>query len=761
MNKTGGNSGQRPNRSILSRTLIVATMCGIVAFLLLGMQLFKVMIIQHDYYEKLAVSNQTRETTVNATRGTIYDSKGAVLAISASAENIFISPYEINKYDEDINLIANFLSDLLGVDRESIIEKSKDVEYWYKTIATAQPSEITDQVREFKKANNIVGVHLETTSKRYYPNENLACHIIGFTGTDGDGLEGIERLYDSYLQGTDGSIIRLKAEDGSNMPLSNYEYYFDAQNGCDVTLTIDSTIQFILEKHLDQAIEDYNIQNGGCGIVMNINTGEIYGMASRGDYDLNNYLAVSEETQAKLDLITDEDEYLKALGSAQLEQWRNTAVSNTYEPGSVFKILTMAMALEEGVADLNSHYNCSGSIQVLGRKADDPVKCWRTTGHGTQTLTEAAQHSCNCAFVKIGIDVGAELFYKYCESFGLFDETNIDLMGEGDSIWWPEDVFYDKTNLSQLAAASFGQTFNVTPIQMISAVAAACNGGELLEPFVVKEISNSDGDVVYAKDKTVVRNVLSEETSAKVCAILEQVVGGEGGTGSNAYVTGYRVGGKTGTTTKTTIQVESNIKEYMVSFCGVAPTDDPEVICLIILDNPARGGTYISGGQMAAPVVGNVLSEVLPYLGVAPVYTENEKAYINVQMDYVIGSSVQDAKAQLEKSGFKVRISGNGSTVTGQMPHANASVITGSEVVVYTESETPENTVTVPDLYGMTLSEVRSALSKKDLFVEITGALPTSSSIVVFTQSVKSGDEVKSGSVITVGLIDKSKIGEY
>lgn len=760
MRKNGENSGQRPNKVILSRTLFVGAMCGIVAFLILGIQLFKIMIVQHDYYEGLAVESQTQETTVSATRGTIYDAKGDTLAMSASAENVFISPYEIDKYGEDIELIATFLSELLSVDKNKIIEMAADTQYWYKTVATAQPSEITDQIRQFKEENNIVGVHLESTSKRYYPNETLACHILGFTGSEGQGLEGIEYLYDKYLEGNDGSIIRLKTADGSNMLFTDYEYYFDAQNGCDITTTIDSSIQYIVEKYLDQAIEDYDIQNGGCCIVMNVNTGEIYAMASRGDFDPNDYLTISAEAQSEIDSITDEDAKSEALEDAQREQWRNTAVSNTYEPGSVFKIITMAMALEEGVVDLDSTFYCGGSMDVLGRS--EPLNCWRTTGHGLQTLTEAAQHSCNCAFVQIGLEVGAETFYKYCEAFGLFDKTNIDLTGEGSSIWWDEETFCDETNLSQLAAASFGQTFNVTPIQMITAVAAACNGGYLLEPYVVKEISDSNGDVVYAKERTVVRKVISEETSKIVCDILEQVVGGEGGTGSNAYVAGYRVGGKTGTTTKTTVQVETGEKEYMVSFCAVAPTDDPEVAILLVLDNPSKSsGIYISGGQMAAPVVGNILSEVLPYLGVEPVYTDEELQYANVPVSYVIGKSVDDAKKELEEAGLTVRVVGEGTEVTDQMPAANAKVTSGTEVVIYAEGSKPEGKVTVPSLYGMTLSEAKNALEGTGLYLEISGALPTSSSIVVFTQSYSSGTEVDYGTVITVTLTDQSKVGMY
>ena len=745
---------------LVSRTLFVAAMCGIVAFVILGVQLYKIMIRDHDYYERLAVENQTRETTVSAMRGTIYDSNGDALAISASAENVFISPHEIDEYGEDINLIADFLSDLLDVDRESIIEKSKDTRYWYKTIAMAQPSEITDKVREFKKENNIVGVHLETTSKRYYPNENLACHIIGFTGSEGVGLEGIEYLYDSYLKGDDGSIIRLKTNDGSNMLFNNYEYYFDANDGCSVELTINETLQYIVEKHLDQAIKDYDIRNGGCCILMNINTGAIYAMASRGDFDPNDYLTVSEEALREINRIDDEEAKSAALAAAQREQWRNTAVSNTYEPGSVFKIITMAMALEEGVIDMDSTFYCGGSMNVLGRTS--PLNCWRTTGHGSQNLTEAAQHSCNIAFVNIGLKVGAETFYKYCEAFGLFDKTGIDLTGEGSSIWWDKDTFYDKNNYSQLAAASFGQTFNVTPIQMITAVAAACNGGNLVEPFVVKEISDSDGNVLFAKERTVVRKVISEETSAKVCSILEQVVGGKGGTGSNAYVAGYRVGGKTGTTTKTTVQAETGQKEYMVSFCAVAPTDDPEVICLLVLDNPSRSsGIYISGGQMAAPVVGKILSEVLPALGIEPVYTAEELKYVNVQMAYVKGKTVSDAKSELSELGLSVRVVGDGEVVTDQMPAANAQVTTGTEVVIYADDTKPDKTVNVPDLYGKTLDEAKAALSGTGLYLGISGALPTSSSIVVLTQSIPAGSEVKYGSVISVTLVDKSTIGMY
>ncbi len=762
--------GQRPNKTILSRTLILMIVCGVVAFSVLAIRLGKLMISDHDYYEQRAVEQQTRSTTVKADRGTIYDANGNVLAMSATAYTVFISPYEIeyystdenSRYGDDPELIAQGLSEILGVEYDSIMEMMEDTSSWYKTVATKIDSELADQVREFKSENDIVGIHIENDSKRYYPYGDLACHVIGFVGTDNYGLEGIEAQYNEYLEGVDGSIVRLTTNEGTEMLFENYENYNDAVDGADITLTLDATIQNIAEKYLQQAVAANDILNGGCCIVMNVKTGEILAMANANGYDLNSPWTLSEDVQAEIDAITDDEERSAARTNAQLAQWRNMAISDTYEPGSVFKIITLAMGLDSGTVSENDNFYCGGSMQVLGR-GGVPLNCWKHAGHGNQNLREAAMHSCNVAFVNIGLQVGAEAFYNYVEAFGLWNKTGIDLAGETSTrgLWWSDEVFKDPNNLSQLAAASFGQTFNVTPIQMITAVAAAVNGGYLMEPYLVSEITDASGEVIYSKEPTVVRQVISQETSALISNILDSVVNEEGGTGSNAAVAGYSIGGKTGTTTKTALEAQG-ITEYMVSFCGVAPTDDPEIAVLLVLDNPSgEAETYISGGAMAAPYVGKIMSEVLPYIGVEPVYSDEEEALLDVTVPSVRNQSIGDAQSEMAEMGLNVDIVGDGDTVTDQLPAAGSKVAAGSTVILYAEEEASQETVTVPNLYGMTMSQAQSALEARGLFLSTSGAPATDSNVVVSQQSVANGQEVPYGTVVEVTMIDSSNLGMY
>ncbi|MDD6078142.1 MAG: penicillin-binding transpeptidase domain-containing protein, partial [Clostridiales bacterium] len=610
---------------MLRRTLFLLVVCGIVAFLVLVAKLYQVMVVQHDYYENMAISQQVRETEIAASRGTIYDTNGKILAKSASVDTIFISPAEITKYDEDPVLIARSLSEILGVDYGKILEMTSDTKSWYKVVARKVESDVSDQVRAFKEENNIVGVKIEADTKRYYPYGSLAAHIIGFVGTDNSGLSGIESRYDDSLSGSKGRVVRATDRNGTDMLFVDYEDYYDASNGENVTLTLDATIQYYMEKHLQQAVEDYDVQNGAAAIAMDPNTGAILGMASLGNFDLNDYQAVSEEAQAEIDAAESDEEAAELRSAAQQLQWRNKALSDTYEPGSTFKIITLAMALEEGLVDDSSTFYCGGSTNVLGRT--DPLKCWKTGGHGSQTLTQAIQHSCNVALVQIGQKVGAQTFYKYAEAFGFLNltenmdatltaKTGIDLAGESGSIWWSQNTFYDTENLSQLASASFGQTFTITPLQLITAVSACVNGGNLMKPYVVKNVTDSSGKIVSANEPTVVRQVVSEQTSAKVREILEKVVGDPvDGTGKNAYVAGYRIGGKTGTSEKVAQDVAGGPKEYIVSFIGVAPADDPQIVILVLLDTPSNDcGVYISGGQMAAPTVGKMMADILPYM---------------------------------------------------------------------------------------------------------------------------------------------------
>ena len=459
-------STKTPNIMMLRRTRFLLIVCGILAFAVLGIKLFNVMIVHHDEYEKMAIDQQVRETEITASRGAIYDTNGKILAMNASVDTIFISPAEIAKNKEDPQLIARELSEILDVDYNKILAMTKNTDRWYEVVKRKVEPDVSEKVRAFKKENKLIGVKIEPDTKRYYPYGSLAAHVIGFVGQDNEGRYGLEQRYDSYLTGSTGRIIRATDNRGTDMLFVNYEDYHDETKGNDMNLTIDATIQYYLEKHLQQAVEDYDVQNGAAAIAMDPNSGAILGMVSLGNFDLNNYQKVSDKDKEAIDAETDPDKKAELLSAAQTKQWRNKALSDTYEPGSTFKIITLAMALEEGVVNENSSFYCGGSTNVLGRT--DPLKCWKTTGHGSQNLTQAIQHSCNVALVQIGQLVGARTFYKYAEAFGFLNltsnvdsnltaKTGIDMSGESGSIWWSQNTFYDPENLSQLAAASFGR----------------------------------------------------------------------------------------------------------------------------------------------------------------------------------------------------------------------------------------------------------------------------------------------------------------
>ena len=553
-------STKTPNIMMLRRTRFLLIVCGILAFAVLGIKLFNVMIVHHDEYEKMAIDQQVRTTEITASRGAIYDTNGKILAMNASVDTIFISPAEIVKNKEDPQLIARELSEILDVDYDKILAMTKNTDRWYEVVKRKVEPEVSEKVRAFKKENNLTGVKIEPDTKRYYPYGNLAAHVIGFVGQDNNGLYGLEQRYDSYLTGSAGRIIRATDNRGTDMLFVNYEDYYDETKGDDMNLTIDATIQYYLEKHLQQAVEDYDVQNGAAAIAMDPNSGAILGMVSLGNFDLNDYQKVSDKDQEAIDAETNPDKKAEMLSAAQTKQWRNKALSDTYEPGSTFKIITLAMALEEGVVNENSSFYCGGSTNVLGRT--DPLKCWKTTGHGSQNLTQAIQHSCNVALVQIGQLIGARTFYKYAEAFGFLNltsnvdsnltaKTGIDMSGESGSIWWPRSVFCNSENFSQLAAASFGQTFNITPLQLITAVSACCNGGYLMKPYIVDSVTDGTGALISKTEPEVLRQVISEKTSAQVNAVLEQVVcDTKQGTGKNAYVAGYHIAGKTGTSEK-------------------------------------------------------------------------------------------------------------------------------------------------------------------------------------------------------------------
>ena len=759
-----------PNQMTTRRTVILMLLCGIVAFIVLIAQLGRIMIGQHDQYESAAVEDQVRSTTVNASRGTIYDTKMLILAQSATVETVYISPFEMVRYGEDKEAIAAALSRILDVDYDSIMRKWEDTASWYKTVRVKVEKDLADQVRayvnggfledpnyrnkdtESAKRGYLCSVHLIEDTKRYYPYSSLGSQLIGFVGADNYGLDGIEAMYNSTLEGVNGRIVRTAAANGTDMLFTGYEEYHDAEDGNSIVLTLDATVQFYLRKNIEQAVADNEIKNGGMGIVMDVKTGAILGMVSVPDYDLNNYSLLSDYYQAKLDAewdpvtMTEQDYNDRYLELLQL-QWRNRAITDTYEPGSTFKIITLAACLEDGAVTRDDHFNCGGAMQVLGRT--DPLHCWRRSGHGDQTLAQSAQNSCNVAFATMGIRLGAKRFYDYMEAFGLFDRTGIDLYGESSSIWWSRQVFEDSRNHSQLASASFGQTFNITPIQLITAISATMNGGYLMKPYIVRQILDEDGTVVANVNPTVVRQVISEETSKTVREIIETVVSSPTGTGKNASVAGYRVGGKTGTSEK----VGQASDDYMVSFIGIAPMDDPQVAVLVILDSPDRtSGLNISGGSMVAPTVGNILADILPYLGVEEA---GGSASFNVAVPNVRSATVADAKAQLQSLGFAVQVRGDGDIVTDQAPVGNLKIVEGSTVILYAGEEKPTELVTVPDMTGKSFRAAKQYFEAFGLFIKSAGVMPSDSkTIEVQRQSISPGETVNFGTVVEIGLID-------
>ena len=762
-----------PNRTMLRRTLFLMAVCGILAFAVLIGRLYILQVRDHDKYEELAISQQLRETGSSAERGTIYDCNMNILAMSANVDNIYLSPAEIEMYGEDRELIASELSEILGLEREDILKKTENTGSWYVTVARKVEKETADKVRAFKNEYDLKGVRLESDTKRYYPYSSLACHVIGFVGTDNYGLDGVEAQYDSALSGTQGRYMRLTNAYGTDLLFDRYEGYTGAENGLDLVTTIDLTIQHYVEKSLYQAVEDYDIQNGAGAIAMDVNTGKILAMASVGGYDLNNFLDVSDEAQSAIDAAPAQEEKERLLAEAQRLQWRNKTVSDTYEPGSTFKIITLSMALEEGKVSLDDSFFCGGSVQVPGRTS--PVRCWKTAGHGSQSLTQAVQHSCNAAFVNIGLRVGAQTFYKYCDAFGFLElcgdssqqltaRTGIDLGGESGSIWWSEDTFYSEKNKSQLAAASFGQTFTVTPLQMITAVSACVNGGYLMQPYVVESLLDSDGSAVYNHKPTIVRRALSEETSKTVCSILEQVVGDpDEGTGRNAAVAGYRIGGKTGTSEKVSYEAQTGQKDYIVSFVGFAPADDPQIALLVLLDSPGNGsGVYVSGGQMAAPTVGRMFADILPYMGIEPEYDDASEA-ADKAVPGLEGLGTDEAAKALEKEGFGCRVIGTGDTVTAQLPLAGTVIAEGSTVIIYAGAQPSAALETMPGISGLSYAEAVKELDKYGVFVRSSTVVRDANAQRVFTQSVKAGADIKHGTVVEVTLAsdDESILGRY
>lgn len=747
-NKRSLTADQKANRTILNRTLVLGGIFGILVFILLLGRLFKVQILSHEKYEEMAVEQQTRSATVSASRGVIYDSKHTVLAISATVQNVIISPKDILEREMDKDLIASGLAEILDLDKNDILEKMGNTKSQYVVIKRKVEQEVEEEIRTFIKENKLTfGVYLMPDTRRYYPGGSLASHVIGFVGTENTGLNGVEKLYNQALEGENGRVVTAKTAKGTEM-MYQFGDYYDAVDGEDITLTIDSTIQYYLDRRLKEAIEKYHVKNGAFGIVMNPKTGAIYAMSSMPNYDLNSPSEIySDDLIAQLPE-EDAEEYPEKLSELQLKQWRNRAVSDAYEPGSVFKTLTLAMALEENVVSDNDTFYCPGYANVQGW--NKPIYCSNHSGHGSQNLAKAVQNSCNPAFINIGMRIGTEKFYEYMKAFGLLEKTNVDVLGEGNSVIWSEDYF--SKNIVSLAVASFGQTLKVTPIQLITACSAAINGGYLMEPYIVDQVTEKDGTIVEETTPTVVRQVVSEKTSEKVREILESVV--REGSGKNAYVAGWRIGGKTGTSEKR----DETTGDLIVSFMGFAPANDPEIIVLVGLDTPSSSsGYYVSGGNMAAPVVGSLIDDVMQYMNVEPQYTEEEVQTVDTSVPNLVNLTIGEAKVVLEEKGFTYRTVGEEDKITDQIPAYGAVVPSGAEVVLYLGEEKPTDQVSVPNVIGMSAERANMVLTNSGLYMKAIGAKRASSGATVATrQSIAEGVTVDRGTVVEVQFGDTS-----
>ena len=771
---------QRANRTILRRTLVLMVLCGIVAFVPLIGTLYHLMITEHDYYNEKAIKNQTRSTNLTATRGVIYDANMNVLASSSTVETVFIDPNEIAeqmKQPENSNLldqIARGLGEILDVEPSFVYEQAADKQYRYKVIKRKISEELADEVRAFISENSITGVYLETDLKRYYPNSSLAAQALGFVSSDNNGSEGLEAYYNEELSGTAGKVVTSKGNYGSEM-LYTYEKYYDASDGSSLITTIDSTVQAYVEKNLQNAIDKYDIKNGAFCIVMDVNTGEIKAMATLGSYDPNNYLEIYDDTTALLleneraaALALPEasaayeaaiETYKQDVAAARMAQWRNRCVSDGYEPGSTFKLITLASALDSGAVTLNDSFYCGGQEKFTGR--EQILNCWKSAGHGAQTTAQALGNSCNIAFGHIGLRMGGDTFYDYLKSFGVMEKTGVDLPGEASGLFYERKYLNDPANYgtSYLITSSFGQSFRITPMQLVRAVAAIVNGGYVLEPYIVSEVVDADGNTVEKNEKTVLRQVISQQTSETMRTLMEQVV--TEGTASAAQTPGYRVGGKTGTSEKLDEYDENGqqVKDKIVSFVGVAPIDDPKYVVLVALDTPAYSensekytvhGMYISGGLMAAPTVRDIFLDILPYLGVEPDYGSEDIRGVNFTVPDVIGMDETEAGELLAEKTITYRVVGTGSVVTDQLPVAGSQVPGHSQILLYMGAEKQATRVEVPDFIGCSVADVNYLASNAGLYVQAKGTDRTDVYVLAAYQDIDPGTEVDRGTTITV-----------
>lgn len=734
-----------PAQRLRQRTAILILLILVLGFGAAVLRLTYLTTIQSSELQESAVDLQLADTTVSAKRGTIYDANGNVLAESASVWQVVMSPVNF-KNDKQRQAAAKGLSEIFDLEYNDVLDDTKQQSHYVvvkRRIESDEREKVLELIDTLKKDYNCSGViQLLDDYKRYYPKNSLASSVIGFTGSDDQGLEGIEYEYDSYLSGTPGRIITAQNARGTDMPF-RYEQNVESEDGNNVYLTIDETIQSICEKYMQKGVEDNNVLNKGVCIAMDVNTGAILAMVTTDGYDLNNPYELSAKDKKKIKS-TPKKKQAEAESAALSNMWRNKAVADTYMPGSVFKMCVASAALEENLVNEKTSFTCTGSILVEG----ETIHCSNIAGHGTQNFVEAISNSCNPAFVQIGQMLGASKFRQYYQGFGFSDKTGIDLPGEAEDSFWKEG----KMGGVDLAVASFGQNFSITPIQMITACAAVSNGGYVVQPHVVSKITDSKGNVIKTVDKKIKRQVISDDTSKKMNEYLEYNTERQGA--AAGYISGYKVAGKTGTSEKKGVtKVESSFSEdYISSFCGYAPADDPQIAMLVFFDTPDGDAYY--GSQVSSPVFINIMSEVLPYLDVKTSYTDEELGYVDASAGDYTGVSVDEAKTAVEADGFTATVKGNGSTVISQIPTVSSGLQKGGSIVLYTDSNSQSETVSVPSLIGLSPDEVNNVASAYGLNVSFSGA--TTSSGTSSSQNIEAGTSVSPGTVITVSFADSS-----
>lgn len=744
-------------KKMLKRLLILALVM-IFLFTINAAGVFYLQIVKGDELALKAENQQMRDTEISAMRGTIYDSGGNVLAQSATVWNIYIDPLAITIAEEEGDsaekiaqkkektekrrtLIVEKFSELFEYDdkeKEELLEKTKK-ENHYEIVEKKVENNVKEEISEFISDNNLNCIGMEQTSKRYYPYGSMASSVIGFTGADDQGLAGLESYYDELLTGTNGRVITAK-DAYSNDIADEYETAIEASDGMSLVTTLNQTVQYYLEKGLRETLEEYQAK-GAYGVVMNCKTGAVLGMASLPDFDCNDpYKVTYGKTKNQIKKISDETEKQAAESAAVQAQWRNFTVSDTYVPGSVFKTFIASAALEENAVSLDTTCNCTGSIMVKGWNL--PIKCHYHPGHGLQTFTQGLENSCNPFFITVGQKLGVHNYFKYFDGFGFTQKTGIDLPGETDSQYYTEDEY----SLVELASASIGQTNSVSPIQICTALSAVANGGNLVTPYLVSSVVDANGKTVKKTEPNIKRQVISQDTSEKVRNMMKAVV--DNGTGKNGYVAGYSVGGKTGTSTKLGESKEGEGDKYIVSFAAIAPSDDPEIAMIIIVDEPNQD---LGGGALCAPIASMVIEETMSALGIEPVYDDDETKNLSVYAPNVTGESVENAKKTAEEYSLKYEIIGSGDTVIRQNPNSASMIPKDGTLYIYTGNE-DKKTVKVPDFTGLTVTEAKSLAKSHKLNIEINGNDLKSGNIVAYRQSEEKDKNVEQGTVIKVSF---------